>query len=69
MNKLPTPDDLLRAARRLGLTMPQVCQLACVSYITFWRWKNKRHSPRLDTVQLWLDVLENEAQKQRDRAA
>lgn len=46
--------EIERAAWRANVSVRRLCELAGVSYTTFWRWKQGTHSPLHENVQLLL---------------
>ena len=56
MDALPTPAEIERRAKALGLGMPDVCRAAGIAPSTFYRWRAGDTCPSLDVCQRLLDA-------------
>ena len=56
---IPTPADIMAAAKAKGLTIKQLCAKAGISDETFFRWRRGEHSIGTDKLQRLLDALKS----------
>ena len=47
MNEMLTPDQIVEAAKRNGMTPQQLCERAGVAYTVLWRWRTNRGDIKL----------------------
>ncbi|MCW5615853.1 MAG: helix-turn-helix transcriptional regulator [Rhodocyclaceae bacterium] len=47
---LLTPAEIEKAAKRAGMTLPELYERARIARSTFERWRNGLHQPQLATV-------------------
>lgn len=47
MNGMLTPDQIVEAAKRNGMTPQQLCERAGVAYTVLWRWRTNRGDIKL----------------------
>ena len=47
MNEMLTPDQIVEAAKRNGITPQQLCERAGVAYTVLWRWRTNRGDIKL----------------------
>lgn len=55
--KMPTPEEIEKAAKAKGLSIARMCRLADIDATAFHRWKADQNSPNVATVQKMLDAI------------
>lgn len=56
-----TPEQIEEAARKAGKSMSRVCREADVTRSAFTRWKSKKASPTVETVNRLIAAAQAEA--------
>ena len=57
---LPTAEMIEADAKRVGLTIAELCRRTRSAPTTFYRWKSGKASPTLGTVADWLGAIAQE---------
>jgi len=57
---IPTPQDILEAAKSKGWSVKRLCDEAGISDETFFRWRDGRANVGIDKVQALVDAVNRE---------
>ena len=56
--KLPTADDIIAAAAAKGISPRSLCRRADLDGTVLLEWRDKKRSPRIESVQKLIDTIE-----------